>query len=117
MDGGEVELDSDTGDLRITDLTYNNTGEYTCVAETGAGSDNVTHTVTISGGCVGKGQLRESWRARREGSAGACGHIRSSSVSDVCCTVCLLLVAGPQRQRGVSTCLLLAPSLSFSHTP
>ena len=48
-DGGRVDLDSENGDLTIRDLSYDDTGNYTCVAETGAGSDNVTHNVTISG--------------------------------------------------------------------
>ena len=96
MDGGEVELDSETGDLRITDLTYNNTGEYTCVAETGAGNDNVTHTVTISGGWV-EGR-RESWAARGEGGKGACGYAIAQCFWYVlhCVVACLLVVAGPQ---------------------
>ena len=48
-----MELNSETGDLRISPLTYNNTGQYMCVAETGAGNDTVTHNVTVSGEQVG----------------------------------------------------------------
>ena len=46
--GGRVDL-SENGDLWIRDLTYNDTGEYMCVAETGAGSDSITHSVTVEG--------------------------------------------------------------------
>ena len=53
--GDGVELDPENGDLRIGALTYDNTGSYTCVAETGAGSDNLTHSVSV------EGKMREEW--------------------------------------------------------
>ena len=49
IDGGRVELDSENGELVIGSLSFNDTGDYTCVAETEAGTDNITHTVTVSG--------------------------------------------------------------------
>lgn len=49
MDGDNVELNSETGNLTIDGLSYDYTGNYTCVAMTGAGTDNLTHTVTVSG--------------------------------------------------------------------
>lgn len=49
MSSDDVELNSETGGLKISGLSYDNTGNYTCVAETGAGTDNITHTVTVSG--------------------------------------------------------------------
>ena len=48
-DGGKVEVDREDGSLRIGDPTYDDVGEYTCVAETGAGTDNITHTVAVEG--------------------------------------------------------------------
>lgn len=48
-DSERVDLDSENGDLVIRDLTYDDTGSYTCVAKTGAGMDNLTHTITVSG--------------------------------------------------------------------
>lgn len=99
VDGGEVELDSETGDLRITDLTYNNTGEYTCVAETGAGSDNVTHTVTISGEQVEGRRERGGEEGGREGGEYR-EHvdIQLCSVCGMCCIVMarLLVITGPR---------------------
>ena len=44
-----MELDSGNGNLWIGDLTYGDVGEYTCVAETGAGTDSITHTVAVEG--------------------------------------------------------------------
>ena len=44
-----MELDSENGNLSIGDLTYDDAGQYTCVAETGAGTDSITHTVAVEG--------------------------------------------------------------------
>lgn len=48
-DGGRVEVDHKGGGLRLSGLTYDNAGEYTCIAQTGAGEDDVTHTVAVEG--------------------------------------------------------------------
>ena len=41
------------GELTVRNVSYDDTGSYTCAAHTGAGTDNLTHTVTVSGqpGC------------------------------------------------------------------
>ena len=50
MAGERVELGTENGDLRVgTPLGYSDAGNYTCVAETGAGTDTVSHTVIVAG--------------------------------------------------------------------
>ena len=61
MDGDNVELNSETGNLTIDGLSYDYTGDYTCMAMTGAGTDNVTHTVTVSGEHPLLSQLEWVW--------------------------------------------------------
>lgn len=55
MDGEDIELteggrvEMERGTLRVRDVGYADAGNYTCIATTAAGSDNLTHTVTVSG--------------------------------------------------------------------
>ena len=44
-----MEVDGQGGSLWVSDVTYDDAGEYTCVAKTGAGTDNITQTVAVEG--------------------------------------------------------------------
>lgn len=50
-----VEYDPENGDLIIEALSYDDGGSYTCIAETGAGVDYITHTVSITGKMIESG--------------------------------------------------------------